>query len=391
MLFAATVILTKKRESILTVWGKETPFSRIFTDVSDPRRTGKGNYRHSLSDIVLLVLSAVLCGANDWEEIEQFGQEQEIWLRDHGEFKNGIPSHDTINRVFSKINPTEFSTCFSAWTNSLRKRKQGRKEVIAIDGKCVRNSHADGKKSSALHMVSAWAVDNNLCLGQVATVEKSNEISAIPELLSLLDIEGDLVSIDAMGCQKKIAEKIIEDGADYLLAVKGNQLLTEESIKDTILFIKPDSEDVDVDCGHGRIETRKCRTYTDFTYFENADQWKNIHTLVEIEAERILKSSGKRTTETRLYISSLNATAEKFNGWIRSHWAVENKLHWVLDVSFKEDLSRKRKESAAKNFHIVLKTAMTLLAKDKVDKASYKKKRARAALNQGYRNQLLNF
>jgi predicted transposase YbfD/YdcC len=338
----------------------------------------------------LLVLSAVLCGANDWEDIELFGHEQESWLRRHGGFKNGIPSHDTVNRVFSKINPSEFSSCFSSWTNGLRKREEGRKEVVAIDGKRVRNSHHGGKKSTALHMVSALAAGNNLCLGQIATTEKSNEITAIPELLSLLDIEGDIVSIDAMGCFGKIAEKIIEGGADYILAVKGNQGTVEESINDTILFVKPASEDVDVDFGHGRIETRKCRTYTDFTYFENAGQWKDIRSIVEIEAERIMKSTGTRTTETRLYISSLNATAEKFNGWIRSHWAVENKLHWVLDVPFKEDLSRKRKENAATNFNIVLKSAMTMLAKDKADKSSYKKKRAKAALNQEYRNQLLN-
>jgi predicted transposase YbfD/YdcC len=358
--------------------------------VSDPRRTTKGNYRHSLSDIILLVLSAVLCGANDWEEIELFGHEQESWLRQHGGFKNGIPSHDTVNRVFSKINPAEFSSCFSFWTKGLRKREEETKEVVAIDGKCVRNSHHGGKKSTALQMVSALAVGNNLCLGQIATVEKSNEITAIPELLSLLDIKGDIVSIDAMGCQKKIAEKIMEGGADYILAVKGNQGSVKESIYDTVLFAKPSGEDVDVDFGHGRIETRKCLTYTDFTYFENADQWKGIQSIVQIEAERIIKSTGKRTTETRLYISSLKATAEKFNGWIRSHWAVENKLHWILDVPFKEDLSRKRKENAATNFNIVIKFVMTMLAKDKDDKSSYKKKRAKAALNQEYRNQLLN-
>lgn len=339
----------------------------------------------------MLVLSAVLCGANDWEEIELFGHEQETWLGEHGEFRNGIPSHDTINRVFSKINPTEFSSCFSSWAKGLRKRKEGGKEVIAIDGKTARNSHHGGKKSTAIHMVSALAVGNNLCLGQIATVEKSNEITAIPELLSLLDIEGDIISIDAMGCQKKIAENIIEKGADYILAVKGNQGLTEESINDTIRFVKPVSQDMDVDYGHGRIEIRKCRTYTDFTYFENADQWKDIHSIVEIEAERIIKSTGKKTTETRLYISSLDATAKKFNGWIRSHWAVENKLHWILDVTFKEDLSRKRKDNAAKNFNVILKCAMTMLAKDKTNKASYKKKRAKAALNQEYRNQLLDF
>jgi predicted transposase YbfD/YdcC len=167
--------------------------------------------------------------------------------------------------------------------------------------------------------------------------------------------------------------------------------LTEESINDTIRFAKPAGEDIDADCEHGRIETRKCRTCTDFTYFENADQWKDIHSIVEIEAERIIKSAGKRTTETCLYISGLNAASEKFNGWIRSHRTVENKLHWILDVTFKEDLSRKRKESAAKNFNVILKCAITMLVTDKTDKSSYKKKRAKLALNQKSRNHLFHF
>jgi predicted transposase YbfD/YdcC len=239
-------------------------------------------------------------------------------------------------------------------------------------------------------MVSALAVENNLCLGQLSTEEKSNEITSIPQLLSLLDIKGDIISIDAMGCQKKIAETIIEGEADYILAVKGNQASVEESIKDTVVLVKPTSEDVDVDCGHGRIETRKCRVYTDFTCFENATQWKNISSIVEIQSERIKKNTGKKETETRFYISSRKATAKEFNEWIRSHWAIENKLHWVLDVTFKEDLSRKRKEHAAENFNIVLKAALTMLAKDTNNKDSYKKKRMKAALNWKYRNQLLN-
>lgn len=236
------------------------------------------------------------------------------------------------------------------------------------------------------------ATENNLCLGQVSTLEKSNEITAIPQLLSLLDIKGDIVSIDAMGCQKKIAKTVIECEADYILAVKGNQGSVEESVKDTVRFIKPVSEDIDVDYGHGRIETRKCRVYTDFTYFENADQWENITSIVEIQAERVKKNTGKTGIETRFYISSMKATAKEFNKWIRSHWAIENKLHWVLDVTFKEDLSRKRKGHATENFNVVLYTALAILTKDKATStSSYKKKRTKAALNRKYRNQLLPF
>lgn len=357
--------------------------------MTDPRRTSKGNYRHKLSDIILLVLSAVLCGHDDWDEIAQFGREQEVWLRQYGEFVNGIPSHDTINRVFSKVDPEEFSHCFIRWINTLRRHH--RKEVIAIDGKRVKNSGKKGIQSSALHIVSALATECNLCLGQVPTDKKSNEITAIPQLLSLLDIEGDIVSIDAMGCQKKIAKQIKqENNADYILAVKENQKMLEEGIRDTIRFIPPKSEHQQTDFGHGRIETRKCRVYTDFTYIENSKKWTGLSCVVEIEAERIIKSTGATSKETRLYISSIKATAKEFNKWIRSHWAVENKLHWVLDVVFREDLSTKRKGHAAENFNTILKTVITLLYKEDNSTTSYKRKRKKAALNLEYRQRILN-
>lgn len=390
-IFARHVILTKKTETFSTACDFWEYFFRIFMEVTDPRRTSKGNYRHKLSDILLLVISAVLCGANDWDEIELFGKEQESWLRSYGDFANGIPSHDTINRIFSRINPAELSRCFTSWANGLRVKKGKKKirEVIAIDGKRVRNSYVGTRKSSALHIVSALAAQSNICIGQVSTHEKSNEITAIPQLLSLIDIKGDIVSIDAMGCQREIAKKIRKAKADYILAVKGNQESLEEAIKDTILLGTPDSEDIDIDCGHGRIETRRCRTYTDFSYLDNISRWKDLSCLVEIQAQRIKKNTGKTEMEKRYYISSLKADAKDFNEWIRSHWAVENKLHWVLDVTFKEDFSRKRKDYAAQNFNTALKFVLTMLSKDKSFNGSYKKKRARAALNTQFREIIL--
>ena len=352
--------------------------------MSEPRRTSKGNFRHQLHDILLLVLSAVLCGADQWEEIADFGTEQRHWLGKYGSFCGGIPSHDTINRVFSAIDPAEFSACFSQWINSLR--VECGPEVVAIDGKRICNSHH--QTSPAIHMVSAFATQSGLCLGQVATQEKSNEITAIPQLLSLLDIKGCIVTIDAMGCQKAIASKILKQEADYILSVKGNQQLLEEGILDTIRFNKPASSDVDVDCGHGRIETRKCYVYNNLEMIQGADQWDGLKTIFRIDSERTLKSTGETSIQTRYYISSMEVSAKQFNRYVRSHWAIENNLHWTLDVVFGEDLSRKRKGYAAQNFNTVRKTVMAMLVNEKQWKASKKRKRLKAMQNEKYREGL---
>jgi len=337
----------------------------------------------------LLVLSAVLCGADDWDAIELFGREQVSWLRKYGNFQQGIPSHDTINRVFSAISPAEFSACLSGRVAGIR-QSCGR-EVVAIDGKRIRNSHDSYHQRPAIHMVTAFAVENGLCLGQSATNDKSNEITAIPELLSLLDIKGDIVTIDAMGCQKKIAEKIVSREADYILAVKGNQQALEEGVKDTCRFVKPIDEHVDTDMGHGRIETRRCSVYTDLSCIEKASQWKNLSSIVTVESERMTKRTGEVTQEMRYYISSSKATAKDFNQWIRKHWGIENNLHWTLDVTFREDYSRKRNGYAAQNFNTALKFCLAFFAQDKSWVASLKRKRLKAALCETYREKLLNF
>lgn len=357
--------------------------------MKDPRRTTRGHFLHRLSDIILLVVSAVLCGADDWDDINTFGEEQQEWLRKFGSFKNGIPSHDTINRVFSAIDPVQFNSCFTRWIESINNLSN--QEVVAIDGKRICNSHDNAKGQSAIHMVSAFASQSGLCLGQLATDAKSNEITAIPELLDLLNVENSIVSIDAMGCQKKIASKIIEQKADYILAVKGNQSSLEQDIEDIIRFNKPDEVHTHTDYGHGRIETRKCSIYRELGNIENAQGWEKLKTIVSVQSERIMKATGKTEQQTRYYISSAEGNAQDFNKWIRNHWAIENKLHWTLDVTFKEDFSRKRQGFAAQNFNTVLKIALTLLVNEKSLKASKKTKRFTAALSHSYREKLLNF
>lgn len=338
-----------------------------------------------MHDILLLVVSAVLCGMDQWDEIADFGIEQQHWLRRYGSFCSGIPSHDTINRVFSAIDPREFSDHFSQWINNLKERYD--KEVIAIDGKRICNSHHLNNK--AIHMVSAFATQNGLCLGQFATREKSNEITAIPQLLAMLDIKGNIVTVDAMGCQKNIVSKIVKQGADYILAVKGNQPLLEEGILDTIRFKKPASSNEDIDYGHGRIESRVCTVFSNLEMIECADHWENLKTILRIDSKRIIKSTGENSRQTRYYISSLNASAKQFNNWTRRHWAIENNLHWSLDVVFGEDLSRKRKGNAAQNFNTIRKIVMALLVNEKQWKASKKRKRLKALQNHTYRENLL--
>lgn len=363
-------------------------FRNIFQLITDPRRTTKGNIRHLLTDIILLVVSAVLAGANEWEEIELFGKLQFEWLQKHGDFPHGVPSHDTINRVISSIAPEQLNACFTQWVKEMFSASTD--EVIAIDGKRICSSYDSRSGKSAIHMVSAFACEHGLCLGQVSTDEKSNEITAIPELLNNLDIKGSTVTIDAMGCQTAIAQQIIEQEADYILAVKGNQSSLQQGIEDTIRFHKPIDIDKSIDLGHGRIETRICRVYEISDHIENPEKWKNINYILEVQAERIDKRTSKSSIEKRHYITSKIADAAKFNRDVRSHWSIENKLHWILDVSFSEDKSRKRTKYAAENFNIISKIALTLLSNDKTPRRSRKRKRLAAAIDTQFREKLLN-
>ncbi|MBN2883586.1 MAG: ISAs1 family transposase, partial [Clostridia bacterium] len=339
---------------------KQSAFQKHFlSDLNDPRRTAKGNLLHGFGDILFLVISLAVCGILDWEGMELFGNRQLGWLRKFRPFENGIPSHDTINRVVSSINPEKFGECFINWINEISDISKG--EVIAIDGKTVKGSACKAQSQSPIHIVSAYAAGNELCIGQIKTDQKSDEISAIPKLLDLIAVSGCTVTIDAMGCQRSIAEKIREKGAHYILAVKGNQGSLEQGIKDTVRFCSPADTDINEDFGHGRIEKRICQVYDNLGHIESKEKWKDLKSLVLIRTEVFDKTSGKQHSEERIYITRLSERASKLNKDIRLHWYVENKLHWNLDVIFGEDASRKRVANAAENFSIIEKVALAMI------------------------------
>lgn len=352
----------------------------IFNQVDDPR--SNINKLHRLDDILLIGIISVICAANTWKDMETYAKSKEDFLRTFLDLPNGIPSDDTFNRVFSSLNPEQFESCFIDWVMGLVKLSEG--EVIPIDGKTIRGAKANGKKSP-IHMVSAWASENNMVLGQVKVSEKSNEITAIPKLLELIAIKDCIVTIDAMGCQKDIAEKIIDNDADYILAVKENQASLLENIQDEFRFGKTIQTHTHQDLGHGRIETRVCSVITDFQHIEKDNLWKNLSSIVRIESKREFKNSDKPTEKAiRYYISSCTLKPNEFQQSIRLHWGIENKLHWVLDVGFNEDASRKRKQNAAQNYSVLLKIALNLLKNEKTGKQGIKGKRLKAAWDEAY-------
>jgi predicted transposase YbfD/YdcC len=335
-----------------------------------------------MEDIIFITIAAVICGAETWNDIENYGKSKKEWLKQYLRLPNGIPSHDTFNRFFSALNPQEFEQAFLSWIKDISQLTQG--EIVSIDGKTLCGSRATTGSKRAVHIVSAWANANQLSLGQVKVDEKSNEITAIPKLLDVLTIQGCIVTIDAMGCQREIAEKIIDRGADYILAVKGNQGCLEADVECTVRFVKPESEWVEDDCGHGRIECRKCSIYDDLSFIDKASEWKGLKKVIKIESERYLKASGKEEKEIRFYITSSPATAETIGKGIRSHWGIENSLHWSLDVSFGEDASRKRDGYAAQNFSMLNRIALNLIKKEPSKKRSVKGKRLNAGWNNDY-------
>jgi len=358
----------------------------IFGQIPDFRRTHKQLY--DLESILLIGIISVICGAESWNEMEDYASSKEEFLRSFLDLPNGIPSHDTFNRVFSNIDSDQFESCFIEWVSVLAQLHP--KEVIAIDGKTIKGAKSNGMKSP-VHMVSAWANDNNLVLGQVKVTEKSNEITAIPKLLEVLSIKDTIVTIDAMGCQTTIAKKIIKKQADYILAVKGNQEQLHQDIKDEFKFGKQIQFHLCEELDHGRIETRKCSVITDFKFIETPCRWKNLTTVIKIESIREFKNSNRRTEKaTRYYISSLLAKPEDFQNAIRSHWAIENKLHWTLDVAFSEDASRKRIGNASQNFSILNKIALNLLKNEKSSKVGVKSRRLKAGWDNHYLIKVLN-
>ena len=366
------------QRSLMFVRKMRSPID-YFSEIEDPRIDRTKD--HLLADIIFITIAAVICGAETWNDIANYGKSKSSWLKQFLELKNGIPSHDTFNRLYSAIDPKQFEMCFLKWVKSVSDITEG--EVVSIDGKTIRGSRHHGGKS-LVHMVSAWAHKNNLSLGQIKVGDKSNEITAIPKLLDVLALKGCIVTIDAMGCQKEIAEKIIEKQADYILAVKGNQGSLEQGVLDTIKFCNPVDVYEDLDFGHGRIETRTCSIYTDFSHLENVNKWKNLNCIVKIDSHRHIKESKIEQMETRLYISSAKACAKTLEKNIRAHWAIENSLHWLLDVAFNEDDSMKTNPNAVQNFSIINRVALNLLSNDKSKKRSVKGKRLDAGWDNDY-------
>jgi predicted transposase YbfD/YdcC len=301
-----------------------------FSTLTDPRVEGRTD--HKLIDIITIAICAVVCGADNWVEIESYGKSKKDWFKSFLELQNGIPTHHTFRRLFMALSQEEFETCFIKWVQSFSICTLGR--VIPIDGKTLRRSHDRSTGKSPIHMVNAWCSENRICLGQVKTSEKSNEITAIPELIKRIEVNNCIVTIDAMGCQTHIAETIVKEGGDYILALKGNQgnlskdveLFFQDAVKRNFKDIPFDSFET-IDGDHGRIETRKIKTTTDIGWLYGKEKWSNLNTIIMIESER--DDGSKISRETRYYISSMKDSAENLLKAIRSHWGVENSLHWV--------------------------------------------------------------
>ncbi len=356
-----------------------------FSKLTDPRvdRTK----RHLLMDMIIIAICAVICGADSWVDIEEYGKDKYRWLKEFLELPNGIASHDTFGRVFSRLAPDEFQACFLSWVQAVSEISGG--QIVAIDGKTLRHSFDSASEKGAIHMVSAWATANRLVLGQVKVDEKSNEITAIPQLLKMLELSGCIVTIDAMGCQKNIAGLIIDRGADYVLALKGNQGTLHDDVKlffdDALVngfgdFDYSFYESIDKD--HGRIEIRRYWSVSDVSWIEGREQWKGLKSICMVESERLIGDT--KTVERRYYISSLETDAKGFSYPIRGHWGIENSLHWVLDVAFREDESRIRKDHSAQNFAILRHIALNLLKQEKTSKVGTKAKRLKAGWNNDY-------
>jgi predicted transposase YbfD/YdcC len=356
-----------------------------FSDLEEPR---SDNRRHLLLDIIVIAICAAICDADAWTDVELFGQAKEKWFRSFLELPHGIPSHDTFSRVFAQIDAEQFQERFRDWIAAVEERTEG--EIVALDGKQLRRSHDKAAGKKAIYMVSAWASENSLVLGQRKVDDRSNEIKAVPQLLEMLEVSGCIVTTDAMNCQLETAEKVIENDADYVFVVKENQPRLLETIQG--LFDDPDEMrwvDCDyertVDGNHGRIETRKCWTTSDpeyLAYIASFADWPGLQSIGMIEAKRRTREG--TTVKRRYLISSLASNAKQLLRAVRTYWGIENKLHWVLDLAFREDESRIRKGNGAQNSAVLRHIALNLLRREDTAKISIRAKRKKAGWDNDY-------
>ena len=358
-----------------------------FADLPDPRR--QHGQLHRLLDILVIALCAVIAGSNTWQEVETFARRRRDWLGRFLHLPNGVPSHDTFERVFDRLDQAALQRCLLSWLAAICDGL--RIGPIAIDGKTARRSGSPTRGIQALHLVSAWATEHSLTLGQVATQEKSNEITAIPELLELLDLEGALVTIDAMGCQKAIAARIVEGGGDYVLTVKDNQEhLCQDVVECLCAAMDDEAAQRDVyeyeERGHGRVEKRAITVVSDPEGIRDKELWPNLKAVGSYYVERT--QAGKTSEEIRFFIGSREMTAKQYGEVIRNHWLIENGQHWSLDVSFREDHSRVQKRNGATNFALLRKIALSLL-KRQPSKDSINRKRYAAALDTSFLEEIL--
>jgi predicted transposase YbfD/YdcC len=367
--------------------------------VPDPRINRRK--AHDLVDILVIAICAMLCGAEGFNDMEDFGKAKRDWFKTFLGLRNGIPSHDTFNRVFAALDPKEFLDCFLRWTQSLREVVP--QEIVALDGKALRRALSRGQ--NVKYIVSAWAASNGLVLGQLKVADKSNEITAVPELLRVLELSGCIVTIDAMGCQKKIAQEIVEADADYVLALKGNQETVHEEVKSFLdamiaeqqaprpVGVKPSKaaatlahvETVEKD--HGRLEIRRYYQSDQLDWFADRSKWEGLKSVGVVESIR--EVDGKTTVERRYYLSSLPLGVETFARAVRSHWGVENKVHWIMDVCFREDQSRARAGYAAENLATLRRWALNLLQRERTKKRGIRGKQLNAGWDQAYLLRLL--
>jgi len=362
-----------------------------FAELTDPR--SDHTRRHKLIDIVIVAILAVICGADGWTDIEEFGHAREAWLRRFLELPEGIPSHDTFGRVFARLDSQEFQRCFMNWVKAVHSLTAG--QVIAVDGKCLRGTQDGYLGKQAISMVSAWATADHLVLGQVKVDDKSNEISAVPELLAMLDLHGCIVSVDALNCQKRTATQIVDQGGDYLLALKDNHPHLYEDVRNLFAWARQGQfvamvhdEHTEIGKGHGRVETRHCTTLSDpecLAMLADHAAWANLRTVVHLHNKRQI--GDQSSAEDRYYLCSLSADTPDLAAQVlhatRSHWGIENQLHWVLDVAFREDYCRARTGNAAENLAVLRHFALNLLRKES-SKRSIRAKRLRAGWDDRY-------